>query len=120
VIEHVEDCFGFLREIRSKGRYKIFHIPLDLSAQTILRRDALLKRRRLHAHVHYFTKETAIQALKDTGYEVLDYFYTPRSIQFGSTPGQKVLRLPRRLLSAIHPDLAARVLGGFSLLALAR
>jgi len=120
VIEHLEDYFSFLREIRSKGRYKIFHIPLDLSVQTILRRGALLKRHRLHAHVHYFTRETAIQTLKDTGYEVLDYFYTPRSIQLSSTPGQRALRLPRRLLFAIHPDLAARVLGGFSLLVLAR
>src|SRR5579859_7683147 len=28
VIEHLEDYFGFLREIRSKSQYKILHIPL--------------------------------------------------------------------------------------------
>ena len=120
VIEHLEDYFSFLREIRAKARHKVFHIPLDLSAQTILRRGALLKRRDLHAHIHYFTKEIAIQVLKDTGYEVLDYFYTPRSIELGSGLGQRILRLPRRLLSAIHKDLAVRLVGGFSLLVFAR
>ncbi len=120
VIEHLEDYFSFLREIKSKGRYKIFHIPLDLSVQTILRSGALMKRRNLHAHIHYFTKEVAIQILKDTGYEVLDYFYTPRSIELGSELVQRVLRLPRKLLFAIHQDLAVRIVGGFSLLVLAR
>src|SRR5690349_6602852 len=28
VLEHVEDYFGFLRQLKAKGRYKIFHIPL--------------------------------------------------------------------------------------------
>src|SRR5258706_289827 len=32
VFEHVEDYFGFLRQLRTKGRYKIFHVPLELSA----------------------------------------------------------------------------------------
>ena len=33
VFEHVEDYFAFLRKLRTKGRHKIFHIPLELSAQ---------------------------------------------------------------------------------------
>lgn len=120
VIEHVEDYFSFLRQLKTKSRHKIFHIPLDLSVQTLLRKKALLKRREMHAHLHYFTKETALEALKDTGYEVLDYFYTPRSIDFGFDLGQKVLRLPRRLFFAIQKDFAIRLLGGFSLLVLAK
>ena len=120
VIEHVEDYFGFLRQLKAKSHYKIFHIPLDLSVQTLLRKKALLKRREMHAHLHYFTKETALETLKDTGYEVLDYFYTPRTIDFGSDLGQKVLRLPRRLFFALHKDFAIRLLGGFSLLVLAK
>src|SRR5438128_10681151 len=45
VIEHLEDYFSFLREIKPQGRRHIFHIPLDLSVQTVFRRNALLKRR---------------------------------------------------------------------------
>lgn len=120
VIEHVEDYFSFLRQLKAKSHHKIFHIPLDLSVQTVLRKKALLKRREMHAHLHYFTKETALETLKDTGYEVLDYFYTPRTIDFGLDLGQKVLRLPRQLFFAIHKDFAVRLLGGFSLLVLAK
>ena len=120
VIEHLEDYWSFLRQLKMKSRYKIFHIPLDLSVQTVFRQNALFKRRNLYAHLHYFTKETALQTLRDTGYEVLDYFYTPRSIELGSGLGEKLLKLPRRLCSAINPDSAARLLGGFSLLVLAR
>ena len=71
-------------------------------------------------HIHYFTKETALRSLSDTGYQVLDYFYTPRSIEFASEPGEKALTLPRKLCFAIHRDFAVRLLGGFSLLVLAR
>ena len=120
VIEHLEDYFDFLRQLQDRARHKIFHIPLDLSVQTVLRRNALIKRRKMYAHLHYFTKETALQTLRDTGYEVLDYFYTPRSIYFARSSGQKVLRLPRKLCFAIHEDSAARFLGGFSLLVLAQ
>ncbi|MFB3819938.1 MAG: methyltransferase domain-containing protein [Candidatus Methylomirabilales bacterium] len=120
VLEHVEDYFGLLRAMQPISPDAIFHIPLDLSVQTVLRPDGLLKRRRLHAHIHYFSKEIALQLLRDVGYEVVDYFYTPRSIDLATEPVQRVLRPPRRLLFALSPDWAARLLGGFSLLVLAR
>lgn len=120
VIEHLEDYFSFLRDLKSKGDHKIFHIPLDLSVQTALRRDGLLKRRDLYAHPHYFTKDTALRTLGDVGYEVLDYFYTPRSIEFASGPMGKLLKVPRKLGLMIHKDLTARILGGFGLLVLAK
>ena len=56
VIEHLEDYFSFLRDIKPKSDYKIFHIPLDLSVQSILRRNALLRVREAYGHIHYFTK----------------------------------------------------------------
>lgn len=120
VIEHLEDYFSFLRDIKTKCYYSIFHIPLDLSVQTVFRRNALIKRRELYAHIHYFTKEIALQVLKDTGYEILDYFYTPRSIDLGSESIQRFLKLPRKFIFALDKDLAVRTLGGFSLLILAR
>ncbi len=63
VFEHVEDYFGFLRKI--KGEYKIFHIPLDLSMQTVLRATPIIANRKTLGNVHYFTKEIAIEALTD-------------------------------------------------------
>jgi len=120
VIEHAEDYFGLLNQIRSKSDLKIFHIPLDLSVQAVLRRRGLLNRREQLGHIQYFTKETALETLRDAGYEVLDYFYTPRSIELGDELVKRIARLPRRVCFAIHQDLTVRILGGYSLLVLAR
>jgi predicted RNA methylase len=120
VIEHVEDYYGFLKGIRRKSDLKIFHFPLDLSVQAVLRKRGLLTRRELYGHIQYFTKETALETLKDVGYEVLDYFYTPRCIELAKQPIQKIAILPREICFAIHQDLAVRILGGYSLLVLAK
>jgi cyclopropane fatty-acyl-phospholipid synthase-like methyltransferase len=120
VIEHLEDYFTFLREVRSKGQNKVFHFPLDLSVQAVVRKNGIMKRREEHAHIHYFTKELALQVLADTGYEILDYFYAPRSNEIGPQLIQKVFRFPRAVFFSIHKDLAVRVLGGYSLFVLAK
>lgn len=119
VLEHLEDYFSFLRAIKSKARYKAFHIPLDLSVQTLVRQNALLKRRDMYAHIHYFSRDTAVRTLEDMGYEILDTMYTPRSVELGTEPIQKLLTLPRKFMFAQDPDRAARFLGGYSLLVLA-
>ncbi|MBD2523524.1 bifunctional 2-polyprenyl-6-hydroxyphenol methylase/3-demethylubiquinol 3-O-methyltransferase UbiG [Nostoc sp. FACHB-133] len=122
VFEHVEEYFGFLRKLKEKGKYKLFHIPLDLSVQTVLRSSPILKDRLLYGHIHYFTKETALATLKDTGYEVLDYFYTCPCLELQNRGGWKssLLNVPRKLLFSINQDLAVRILGRFSLLVLAK
>ena len=121
VFEHVEDYRGFLRELKERGKYKVFHIPLELTVQTVLRSSPLLKSRLSFGHIHYFTKETAIATLKDTGYEVLDYFYTGGSLELPNLGWKaNLLKLPRRLCFSINEDLAVRILGGFSLLVLAK
>jgi len=120
VVEHVEDYFGFLRSIRSIARHKLFHFPLDMSVQAVIRKNGMMKRRLDHAHLHYFTKELALAALADTGYEIQDYFYLPRSNEIGPSLLQKAFRLPRAVLYALHHDFAARLLGGYSFMILAR
>ncbi|MEP6879431.1 MAG: class I SAM-dependent methyltransferase [Nitrosospira sp.] len=120
VFEHVEDYFGFLRSLREKGTYKVFHIPLDLSVQTVLRSAPIIKQRLSVGHIHYFTKETALATLRDTGYEVVDYFYTNGSELPNRGWKANMLKFPRKLLFWIDQDLAVRILGGFSLMVLAR
>lgn len=119
VIEHVEDYFSFLRAARPLARHKIFHFPLDISVQAVIREKGLLKRRKEHAHLHYFTKETALETLTDTGYVIRDYFYAPRSNEIGPHPIQKLFRVPRAALFAMQKDFAVRLLGGYSLMVLA-
>lgn len=121
VFEHIDDYLGFLRKLRTKGGYKVFHIPLDLSVQAILRSAPILKARESVGHIHYFTKETALATLKDAGYEVVDYFYTNGSLELPNRGWRaNLLKLPRKLFFFIHQDLTVRILGGFSLLVLAK
>ena len=120
VIEHLEDYFTFLREVRPIGRYKVFHIPLDLSAQAVCRGKPLMKWRDDVGHIHYFIKDTALAALEETGYRILGHFYTNTALDLPNRGWRaQLLRFPRRLLFRLNADLAVRSLGGFSLMVLA-
>ncbi len=119
VFEHVENYLGFLRGLRGKATHKIFHVPLDLSVQWVLRSRPILLERDQVGHLHYFTKETALATLKDTGYAILDWFYTAGATAHPQSIKARLARWPRRLLSAINQDLVVRILGGYSLLVLA-
>jgi hypothetical protein len=121
VLEHLEDYYGFLRSLKSRGEFKIFHIPLDLSVQSVLRMGPLMRRRARLGHVHLFTKDWALQALRDSGYDILDYFYTAESVELNPKSALSwIMRLPRKMLSSAHQDFSARLLGGYSLMILAR
>ena len=72
-------------------------------------------------HLHHFTKETALETLTVAGYEVADWTFTAGTLDLpDKSLLQRLARGPRRVLRAFDPDLAARWLGGFSLLVLAR
>lgn len=121
VFEHVEDYFGFLRKLKEKAKYKIFHIPLDLSVQTVLRASPIIAGRKSVGHIHYFTKETALETLKDTGYEIINHFYTPGGLDLPNRNWkQKLLKIPRKLAFSVNKDLAVRLLGGYSLMVLTK
>jgi len=121
VIEHVEDYYGFLRKLGTKGAFTILHIPLDLSVQSVLRSSRLLRDREAVGHIQYFTKETALATLREAGYEVVDCFYTASRLELGNLGWRaSLMKLPRRLLFSLNQDFAARVLGGFSILVLAK
>jgi len=120
VFEHVPDYMGFLSRLRSKASYKIFHIPLDLSAQAILRESALVTAREKVGHMHYFTKYTALATLIDCGYQIIDWQYTRKGIDLPNQGWKtRLLSVPRRSLFALSPNFAVHLLGGFSLLVLA-
>lgn len=119
VMEHVEDYYRFLRNLKPKAEYKLIHLPLELSAVSLLRSQALINVRKTY-DIHYFTKDLALASLQDAGYEIVDYFYTQRSIALANNFKKKLMAIPRKISFTLHKDFAARVLGGFSLLVLAK
>jgi SAM-dependent methyltransferase len=121
VFEHVEDYFSFLRNIKQRGIYKIFHIPLDLSVQSVLRSKPISEKRKKVGHIHYFTKDIIFDALKDLNYEIVDWQFTGDTLELPAKSKLSALaKVPRKLFFAIDKKLAVRFLGGWSLLVLAK
>jgi Methyltransferase domain len=121
LIEHLEDYFGFLRNIRSKSRYKILHVPLEMFVLAVLHPGFLLGQRKKVGHLHYFSRDIVLQMLSDQGYEILDYQYTAGfSLPRDYGLKDKLLKIPRSLLYPICPDFTVRVFGGYSLLVLVK
>lgn len=119
VFEHIEDYLAFLKKLKEKSRYQIFHIPLDLSVFSVLRPSSILTAREAVGHLHYFTKETALATLQDTGYEIIDYFFTAGSIELTAKSFKTLLaKFPRKIIYKLNPDIAVRLLGGYSLMIL--
>ncbi len=120
VFEHVEDFMGFLRSIRHLGREFVFHIPLDMTAQMVLRDEPIMRVRKEVGHLHYFSKNTALAALRDTGYEVADWFYSNMRGSAYAALKTRLMRWPRKILMKLAPDFAVRLLGGIPITVHAR
>jgi len=116
VVEHIEDCFAFMRRAKAKGRYKIYHIPLDLSVNTLLRG---VDRWDSVGHLHLFTIETAIKSVEQANQTVLASFLTAGALDRPGSWKCRLGNLLRRPLASMSPVFAARLLGGYSLLILA-
>jgi SAM-dependent methyltransferase len=120
VIEHVEDYIGFVKGVKRLGTWKVFHIPLDISVQSLIRMWPILNLRESVGHIHYFTMDTAIALLRDCGYKIIDWRYTASRLELPDQAlSSRVVAPVRKLLHSIIPDLTVRILGGYSLLVLA-
>ncbi len=122
VFEHVPDYMGFIELCKLKANYKIYHIPLDIHVSSVLR-NSFVRNRYSIGHLHYFTADSALATLKDTGHEIVDYFYTSGSLgNFKHRPSIKtaIANVPRWLFSKLSLPFTARILGGYSLLVLAK
>jgi hypothetical protein len=121
VIEHIDDYLGVLNSIRHRASRFIFYIPLDLSVLSVLREWPLAKRSQSVGDIHYFTKGTASASLQDTGYCILDHFYTEiqRETEW-NVRSFLMKRLPLRALSASGlTEVGVRIFGDHSLMVLA-
>jgi ubiquinone/menaquinone biosynthesis C-methylase UbiE len=121
VFTKVLDYLGFLSQLRLKGEYKVFHIPLEISVYSVLRSSAFQKKKSASKVLHYFNKDTALGTLKGTGYEIIDYFYTSGALELPHRGHvENLWKLPRKLLYAINKDFGVKMLGGFSLMVLTK
>jgi SAM-dependent methyltransferase len=120
VFEHVEDYIGFIKSSNRKANYKVFHIPLEMSVISVLR-NMPIEAKQSVGHLHFFMKDTILSILKDTGLEIIDFFYTPGALELPNKPLRtRLLSIPRKILFSINADFAVRLFGGYSLIVLGK
>lgn len=121
VIEHLANPFEFLAQVRPRARHFVFHFPLDLSALTVLRESPLLQARTKVGHLHYFTKSLALALLAECGYEILDAQYTGAAFNAPQRSWKtRLMGIIRRMGYRLHREFSVRLLGGETLVVLAR
>ena len=119
VMEHVENYMVFLRNIKGLGKHKLFHIPLEISVQTAMRCRPFMRSRQQYGHLHFFTKETALSALIETGHKIEFCFFTPCGLELPNRNIiSKLMEIPRGIVSYFNPNLSQRLFGGYSLMVL--
>jgi len=119
VLEHVEDCYSFVKQCGNLATYKIYHIPLELSTISILR-NLPITAYQFVGHLHFYTKDTALALLAHCGQTVIDFFYTAAAFEVPDKLRTRMLYLPRRVLYYLNKDFCVRLFGGFSLLVLTK
>jgi SAM-dependent methyltransferase len=120
VFEHVEDYFGFLRSIREKSEFVVFNVPLDMNVLKLIS-PGIRRARNEVGHLHYFNIYSARETLKDCGYGIVHSFVsTPLFSTLPRNPFQWIAAAPRIALSLASKRLAATLMGGHSLVVLAR
>jgi SAM-dependent methyltransferase len=121
VIEHLGNPFDFLDRLRGRCKHAVFHFPLDLSVSSVLRETPLLHVRRKVGHLHFFTRGLVLELLEECGFEVIEARYTGAAY---TAPNRglitRVTGMLRRLLHGLLGDAGVRILGGETLMVLAR
>ncbi len=121
VIEHLENPFEYLVRIRSRAPLFILHFPLDLSAVSVFRESPLLFVREKVGHVHYFTRGLVLALMQECGYEVLEASYTGAAFSAPQRSWKtRIAGLARRAARVLGTDRSVRLLGGETLIVLAR
>jgi hypothetical protein len=121
VVEHLANPVQFLTSIRERAKSFVFHIPLDLSAVSVLRGTPLLRQRRTVGHIHYFTKDLALELLRETGFNIIRWRYTDAWRTGPTKHGlTRYAAIPRGVFNIFSKDFGARLLGGQTLIALAQ
>lgn len=120
VIEHVANPHEFVSRLAPHGTHVVFHIPLDLSVASVLRETPLLQQRRRVGHIHYFTRNLALELLRECGYDIIEARFSGAYLRPRSSLGGRLASLIRRAVFACGREIGVRLLGGDTLVVLAR
>lgn len=118
VIEHIENYLQFLRSIRRRSTYTVFHIPLDMCMWSLFREKMLIETKERVGHIHTFTEDFIKSILKDCGYNIIDRVYTEPNLK-PLKAKQKLIEFVRKTIFKINKRFCSKTIGGMSILILA-
>lgn len=120
LIEHLNNPFEFLVNLRNYSNRFIFHIPLEFNL-IYLFFNKHLDTYDQYGHLHFFDKNFIIKLLKDTGYCFDAWEFTPIAlIKKEKNYKSKMLNNLRSILFKFNKELTVKILGGYSLLCICR
>jgi len=124
VFEHVENPYDFLKKLLIKSDMFIFNIPIEINLISILLRTNIFKKSYEDVgHLHFYTQETALLLLENCGYKIINTNFVSNFKNLNKK-NISLLRLlfyiPHMILSLFSYEIASRILGGCSLVVLAK
>lgn len=117
VIEHIEDYITFIKKIKKKTTYIYFNIPLEINLISILRNN-FIKSYNDVGHLHFFTKDSALQILRHSGLNIIIskyFFYSKHNFKKNKTFKSLIIYLLIPLIKIINKNLCVKLLGNASL-----
>lgn len=121
VLEHLADPGTFLESLSGRTGLIAIHLPLDMTLVNLIFDKRLIRLRDSIGHIHYYTKAIAEKLLHESGYEVVlsEYSNAWKDSPHLTTAG-RVMRIFRWTLNLMSPTLNAKLLGGETLILMAR
>ena len=103
--------------MKTKAEYKIYHVPLEVHASAALRG--------VHSwtvgHLHQYNRETALKTIEHSDQVIVDHWFTGPSYSESIGLRTRLTHFVRKPLAAVAGKaFSARLLGGYSLLVLAK
>jgi len=121
VLEHLGNPWQFLNSLHGRCNLLAIHFPLDLSVLSVLREKPLLFVRNKVGHLHYFTKTLALSLLEESGYEVIEARFTNAALEVPQRSIKtRLFAWMRKCVYLFNHDVGARLLGGETLMVLAK
>jgi hypothetical protein len=125
--EHIPNYYEFLTQCKNRAEYKIIVFPMNMNVISVILNRPKLEYEKA-GHLHFFNEFTAIQSMRDCGYEIIDYSCLVGS---GKIKTQLLIVEPigkKRLMaipiaitnSLLSPSLSLRFFGGGGIMILAR
>jgi 2-polyprenyl-3-methyl-5-hydroxy-6-metoxy-1,4-benzoquinol methylase len=126
VVEHIPNYYEFLTQCKKHAEYKIIVFPMNMNVISVM-----LNRPRMEyekaGHLHFFNEFTAIQSMRNCGYEIIDYSYLIGKKKIKTVLNKNIswkkrlITIPRTITAKIlSPSLSLHFLGGGGVMVLAR